>query len=82
MNHLCDPPAPDHLEAALEATCDALSVLQVIDAQVVQHGWVKAQNGHAIESLRRAILELRAARGTEESALALGFVAEPTGQRH
>ena len=82
MNNLCDPPAREHLEAALEATCDALSVLQAIDAQVDEHGWVKAQTRQAIDSLRRAIADLRAARGTEASALALGFVVEPSAQHH
>jgi hypothetical protein len=82
MNHFCDRPACEHLEAALEATCDALSVLQVIEARADAHGWVKAQTGHAIESLRQAVVDLRAARGTEASALALGFVAGAPVKTH
>lgn len=75
MDHLRHPPTSQHLDAALEATCDALSVLHVIDARSDDHGWVRGQAPHAINSLRNAIVELRAARGTDASALALGFAS-------
>jgi hypothetical protein len=81
MNHVWDPPARRHLEDAFEATCDALSVLQVIDARADEQSSMKLQTTQAIESLRRAIADLRAARGTEQSALALGFVAGVTDAR-
>jgi hypothetical protein len=81
MNHVWDPPARQHLEAAFEATCDALSVLQVIDARADEQGSTKLQTKQAIESLRRAIADLRAARGTEPSALSFGFVAGATDTR-
>jgi hypothetical protein len=64
--------ARDHLEAALEASCEALVGLQL--TRQVGGEAVKAQADQAIDSLRRAIVELRAARGEDQSALAHGFV--------
>jgi hypothetical protein len=64
--------AGDRLEAALEATCDALIELQLI--RTVGGNEVNAHANLAIDSLRRAIVELRAGRGEQPSALAPGFV--------
>jgi hypothetical protein len=64
--------APDRLEAVLQASCETLIALQVIRAGA--HGEVKTYAEQAIDSLRRAVVELRAASGEEPSALAHGFV--------
>jgi hypothetical protein len=64
--------AGDRLEAALEAACEALIELQLI--RTVGGNEVNAHANLAIESLRRAIVELRAGRGEQPSALAPGFV--------
>ena len=47
----------------------------MIDTHADDPGWVRKQTTQAIDSLRNAIGELRAARGTDASALALGFAA-------
>lgn len=65
--------ARDRLEAAVEASCEALIELQLIRAAGGEE--VKVHANRAIDSLRRAIVELRAARGERPSVLAPGFVA-------
>ena len=67
------PLARDRLEAALEASCEALIELELIRALAGDD--VNAHANLALDSLRRAIVELRAARGEQQSALAPGFVA-------
>lgn len=64
--------APDRLEAALQASCEALIALELIHA--LARDELETHAVRAIESLRRAIAELRAARGEEPSALVHGFV--------
>jgi len=82
-----DPPDPgtvsDHLDAALEASCDTLVVLQSIRALGADDvGGGEGQLTRAIKSLRRAIAELRKARREQPAALALGFVMDtPSGGR-
>lgn len=68
--------ARDSLEAALQASCEALVRLELI--REVGDAAVKAHADLAIDSLRRAIPDIRAARGEHQSALAHGFV---TGER-
>jgi hypothetical protein len=68
--------ARDSLEAALEASCEALVRLELI--REVGGDALKAHADLAIDSLRRAIADIRAARGEHQSALAAGFV---TGER-
>lgn len=77
------PSTTDHLQTALEAGCDALITLQALSSRisllagsggVVDAGRTSLQLTHAIDALRAAIAELRLARDTELSGLALGFV--------
>jgi hypothetical protein len=67
----------DHVDAALESTCDALITLRTVVALVSIEGEDEAclATG-AIESVCLAIEHLRWATGTEPAALALGFVIE------
>ncbi len=76
----------DNVDAALEASCDVLMVLQSLRAEApdVAAGasgeLVHVQR--AIESVRRTIDELRMARRGVASATALGFVmASPRSRR-
>jgi hypothetical protein len=76
MNNRDHPQTSDHLEAALEASCDTLVTLQLIRSRGGDD--VGGAEGHvtrAIRSLRRAIAELRLAGAQDANALALGFVA-------
>jgi hypothetical protein len=75
----------DHVYSALEATCDALMTLESVAVALGDRGGeagVPVHVAQAIASLRRAIRDLRLARGTEESAVALGFVVETSPGRH
>jgi hypothetical protein len=73
---------PDYVQNALEATCDALMTLETIRAAPgPRSGSSELQVAQAIASLRQAIIELRLARGEEESAVALGFVVRTSPQR-
>lgn len=78
LSLLTDNPSPiltaDHLDAVLEASCEALVALEVISASSGSDEPLKTQIGRAKGSLRRAIAELRAARSERASVLASGFV--------
>ena len=83
MNDPLDHEAgPDHLDAALEASCDTLVALQSIRALGADE--IKGAEGQAtraIKSLRRAIAELRKLRRQHADALSLGFViGTPPGE--
>jgi hypothetical protein len=72
-----DPPdsPPDHVEAALEASCDTLVVLQLLRALGADDiSGAEGQATQAIRSLRAAIAELRAAQELRGSGIAAGFV--------
>jgi len=79
MTHPRDSlPVLDHIEAALESTCDALMSLESIDIRAATPD-AKNVHGHvakAILSLRHVIGELRDAQQRGASGLALGFVVE------
>jgi hypothetical protein len=74
-------PTPDHVRAALEASCGALIALELIRARMTDAADdVRSMQGHiteAIDSLTQAIGELRLARDDQASAVALGFVLRP-----
>jgi hypothetical protein len=74
-----DPPdsrtSADHVEAALEASCDTLVALQVMSAFGADKiPGAEGQTALAISSLRLAIAELRAAQQRRGSGIAAGFV--------
>lgn len=71
------PLASDHLEAALQADCEALVALQVIRS--LANDELEPHVIRAIDALRRAIVDLRAARGETRSPLAHGFVTDVPG---
>jgi hypothetical protein len=65
----------DDVRAALEATCDALMMIESLRTKRGQHA--RDPGPHLIEAiamLRQAIKELRLARGGEESVVGRGFV--------
>jgi len=62
------------LDAALEASCEALLRLELIGAGAAAKGTVERHAREAAESLRSAIDLLRRARETRGHALAHGFV--------
>ena len=69
--------AVEHYEAALEATCDTLITLQLVNAAAAageEIGDVEEGINGAISSLRSAIAELRLAHTEEQTARVLGFV--------
>jgi hypothetical protein len=73
------PSTDDHLRAALEASDCALIGLELILAALApekadDRAGVRRQTRLAMESLRRAISELRLARGESAAALPFGFV--------
>jgi hypothetical protein len=76
--------ATDHLEKALECGCVALITLEAMRARANDVSedleLVQGQINGVIESLRAALGELRAARGEESSAVALGFVLGERGK--
>ena len=75
----------DYVYNALEATCDALMTLESIAVTLGDGGGepgVPVSVSQAIASLRRAIGDLRLARGADESVLALGFVVDTSPGRH
>lgn len=77
MNDSHYPASPDHLDPALEASCEALVALQLmrtLGGDQIQGA--EGQMSRAIKSLRLAIAELRMARIQRASALAHGFVAD------
>jgi hypothetical protein len=55
------------------------SIRELVGIPAFDVGRVQEQATQAIESLRRAIVQLRAAQTEEISALALGFVAADGG---
>ncbi len=67
-----------HCDAALEASCDALIVLQVIDALAINLSDdvsdIRNAVSVAIESTSRAISELRRARTVRRNSITVGFV--------
>ena len=63
-----------HCDAALEASCDALIVLQVIDALAINLSDVRNAVRVAIEATSRAISELRRARTVRGNPITVGFV--------
>jgi hypothetical protein len=67
--------AANHVQSALEASCDALITLETICEGVIdeQHA-VRANVAPAMRAVRLAISELRLALGDDVNALALGFV--------
>lgn len=73
--------SPDHLEAAIEASCETLVALQLIGETAADQEGVGAQTRRAIRSLRRAIDELRTERAERASAVAFGFVVGAPSQR-
>jgi hypothetical protein len=67
--------APQALQAALEANCDALMALEAARAIVaVDHPQAAGLADQAADALRRAIRELRELSRQPASAAALGFV--------
>jgi hypothetical protein len=73
------PPTRDHLEAAIEASCETLVALQVISDAAPDDDGLESQTRRAIGSLRRAISELRTERAERASAVAFGFVVGNRG---
>jgi hypothetical protein len=69
-------PVLDRIEVALESSCDALMMLQSIDALTGTRADEPVAGGvaTAISHLRRAIDELRDAQAQGQTGLALGFV--------
>ena len=71
--------SPDDFETAIEASCGALMVVEVIrshaPASADEVASVQARLQEAIECLRRAITQLRMARSETVFPLAAGFVA-------
>jgi hypothetical protein len=68
-------PVLDRIEAALEATCDALMTLQSIEAlPSIPNDPGRVHVAQAISQLRQAIDELRDAQAEGQTGLALGFV--------
>ena len=65
----------DRIEAALEATCDALITLQSIDVLPgIEEDPGEVHVAQAMSHLRQAIDELRDAQAKGQTGLALGFV--------
>lgn len=65
----------DRIEAALEATCDALMTLQSVDTlPSIANDPGEVHVAQAISHLRQAVDELRDARSERQTGLALGFV--------
>ena len=77
MNNSTDP-ADSHIEAALEATCEALMTLELIRASAADDAALRNELRRTARCMRRAIAELRVASGEPDTALSYGFVlAEP-----
>jgi hypothetical protein len=79
-------PHSDAVLTALEATCDALMTLESGRAEADERISDPARHhlGEAIALLRRAMEELRLARGRQESVVGRGFVvsqAPPVADR-
>jgi hypothetical protein len=83
--------AVHHYEAALEASCDTLMTLQLIRASAASSsariGEVEDQITRAINSVQRAITELRLAHTERRSPFLIGFVLgkdlpSPSAPRH
>lgn len=82
--HSVDPPSaesratPEHIQAALEASCEALLTLELMRVGVGTAAGVpdglQTHLVQATKSLRRAIAELRMARRDDAGVLTLGFV--------
>jgi hypothetical protein len=74
-----DREKPDRFETALEASCGVLVTLESIyghaDASAGELMNLQTHLQQAIESVRRAITELRLARTKAPAPMALGFVA-------
>jgi hypothetical protein len=73
----------DHVQNALEATCDALMTLEAIGVVEDAAGspGKRVRLAQAIASLRRGVTELRLAHGADESVVALGFVVDTGPER-
>src|SRR5579884_895657 len=67
-------PADHLLIAALEAICKALVALQAARALAGSDRFPRAHIARAIEALRWAAVELRDARGHNQSPLSHGFI--------
>lgn len=65
--------AAERVDAALEASCEALVALQLVRGLASDES-LKLHTTRAIELVRRSIKELRAARGEPPSPFAYGFV--------
>lgn len=67
---------PEHIQAAVEASCDALLALQLIRARIGTRAdaGVEPELSQAIVSVRQTIEELRSAYGDDAGVLTLGFV--------
>jgi hypothetical protein len=72
--------ALEHYEAALDASCDTLIILQSIHAALASSSTggaaARRQIRRAIDSQRRAIAELRKAKGEPENTPVIGFVLD------
>jgi hypothetical protein len=68
----------DHVEAALEASCDALIALQLVRVLVAEDPVdlqaVHVQASEAVDCLRQAVDELRLTLTRDPSSVSLGFV--------
>jgi hypothetical protein len=78
-------PSADHLESALEASCDALITLEAIPStsgsEAGDRPRTRLHVAQAIELLRRAIAELQLAHNVDGPGLALGFVLRAERER-
>ncbi len=75
---LDSPPIPDHLKAALEASCGALVAMEVARAHLSRAKTdlrpITSETEQAIELVKNVISELHALRGRPRGPLSLGFV--------
>jgi hypothetical protein len=78
MKHRRHDRSPDHLDAALEASCGALITLEAILASAARVPpdvvIIQAQALRAIDSLRAVIADLRRLRDEDLDSLLVGFV--------
>lgn len=81
MSDAANPRPPDHIQNALEVTCDALILEQISLLQSRLTSSTRLHVEQAIASLGIAIAELRLARDDDASTLALGFVVRTVPER-
>jgi len=75
MNNPVDVKAArDHINVAMETSCDALIMLRSIYALADNQTRVEELAASAIESMRHLIEELRQASGRDHGGVTLGFV--------